>query len=272
MSAIIIPIIVVAVIGLIAGIGLSIASIVMAVPVDEKVVAVRECLPGANCGACGYSGCDGYAEALAKGEAKNGLCSPGGAQCVQDIAAALGQEAGEFKRRIAVVHCDGTCDKTEKSYDYRGIQTCAGVSLMFSGDGKCSYGCIGLGDCMRACKNDAISICNGVAVINAVKCGSCAECVAACPKGLIQIVYGDSTADVGCSNKDKGAAARKACKGACIGCMRCVKACESGAVTVSNNLAHIDFDKCTSCGKCIDVCPSKCIRMIDIKALQEQAV
>ncbi|MBR6407118.1 MAG: RnfABCDGE type electron transport complex subunit B [Clostridia bacterium] len=266
---IIIPIIIVAAIGLIAGVGLSIASIVMAVPVDEKVTEIRGCLPGANCGACGYSGCDGYAAALASGEAANGLCSPGGAKCAADVAAVLGEEVGEFKRRAAVVHCDGTCDKTEKLYDYRGIQTCAGVSLMFGGDGKCSYGCIGLGDCVKACQYGAISICNGVAVINTKRCAACSECVAACPKGLIRIVYGDKVADVSCSNKDKGAAAKKACKNACIGCMRCVKACESGAVTVSNNLATVDSEKCTGCGKCFEVCPSKCIRMIDLKALQE---
>lgn len=263
-----IPVIIVAVIGIIAGLMLAIASVVMAVPVDEKMAAVREVLPGANCGACGYSGCDGYAKALASGEAKNGLCAPGGAQCAKDIAAILGVEAGEMAAKTAVVRCNGTCDNTSSTFEYDGLKSCAAANMIYGGNGKCSYGCIGLGDCVSVCSNNAISICNGVAVINAKLCGSCAKCVKACPKGLIEIVSGDKTAVVECSNKDKGGETRKQCTAGCIGCMRCVKTCQHGAIKVTNFVAHIDDSKCIGCGECAEVCPSKCIHLLDIKQLQ----
>ena len=268
MSAILIPVLVVAVIGLIAGIGLSVASIIMAVPVDEKAMAVRDVLPGANCGACGYSGCDGYAKALADGTAKNGLCAPGGTACANDIAAILGVAAGEIKAKTAVVKCNGTCDKTGKAYKYDGVKSCAAINMIYSGDGKCSYGCLGLGDCIKACPNNAISICNGVAVINASSCIACGQCVSRCPKNLIEIVSGDSPAVVFCSNKDKGGQTRKQCSAGCIGCMRCEKTCTHDAIKVSNFVAYIDSDNCIGCGDCVSVCPSNCIDLLKIKQLQ----
>lgn len=153
--------------------------------------------------------------------------------------------------------------------DYAGIQTCAAASMQFGGDGACSYGCLGFGDCMRSCPYGAISLCNGIAVVNPAACKACTQCVSACPKHLITIVTAPAAAQVGCSNHDKGGETRKQCTAGCIGCMRCVKSCEFGAVTVHEFLATVDPEKCTACGKCAEVCPSQCIELLNIKQLQK---
>lgn len=248
-------VIIVVVIGLIAGLILSIASIVFAVPVDEKQEAVRACLPGANCGACGFSGCDGYAKALAAGTAENGLCSPGGADVAEEIAAVLGVAAGSVEKKVAVIQCGGHCDNVDKKMDYEGVDTCQAVSMLYAGDSACAYGCLGYGDCAAACPEDAITICNGLAVVNPDKCIGCGICAKTCPKHVITIVPAKFTQHVRCMNTDKGALTRKVCKTGCIGCMKCQKTCEYGAITVKNNNATIDYDKCQNCGKCKEVCP-----------------
>lgn len=263
MDLIILAIIIVAVIGLVAGIGLSIASIVMAVPKDEKVEALTEALPGANCGACGFSGCAGYAEALAKGEAKLGLCSPGGEECVTACGEILGQ-TGSVEKKTALVHCVGSYDVTSDKMNYDGLQSCAAATFLAGGVSSCRFGCMGMGDCERACQFDAVKICNGVAIIEPEKCKGCSACVTACPKSLISLVPYKTQAIVRCSNLDKGASVMKICKVGCIGCMKCVKICEEGAIKVTNFNAKIDPDKCIGCGKCVDVCPRKIITMLEV--------
>lgn len=259
--AVLIAVAVVAGIGLLIGLILAVASIVMAVPKDEKAEAVLELLPGANCGACGYSGCEGYAKALAKGEAKPGLCSPGGEECTDAIANLLGVD-GETVKRVAVVHCIGSCDNTTNKAQFQGVNSCLAASKVGSGITACAYGCLGMGDCVSACLSSAITVCNGVAVVDYSKCGGCGLCAEACPRKLITIEpKEDKKAVVRCSNHDKGAVAKKACKAACIGCQKCVKVCEAGAVTVTNFCAHIDAEKCTACGKCVENCPCHCITL-----------
>ena len=166
-------------------------------------------LPGANCGACGFSGCDGYAAALAHGEAKVGLCSPGGAECAEKISAYLGVDNASVEAKTALVHCLGSYDNTTDKVVYEGIQTCAAAVMVAGGIASCQYGCMGLGDCMRACQYGAISICNGVAKIDPHKCKGCSMCVAACPKHLISFVPLKSQAVLRCSNCDKGAMTNK---------------------------------------------------------------
>lgn len=261
MNTILIAVLIVAAIGLIIGLVLAVASIVMAVPKDEKAEAVLEVLPGANCGACGYSGCSGYAGALSKGEAELNLCAPGGEEVVKNISAVLGVEASAAAKKTALVRCMGTCDKTSEKMDYQGVKTCAAATQLFGGVGKCSYGCIGFGDCKTTCEYDAIEICNGVAVINKNKCKACTKCVLACPKKLITMIEVKNTAKVLCSNNDKGAIARKACTAGCIGCMKCMKICPVNAIKVENFLACIDQDSCIGCKKCTNECPSHCIIM-----------
>lgn len=257
---ILIPVVVVAVIGLIAGLGLSIASVVMAVPVNEKAEKIREVLPGANCGACGYSGCDGYAQALADGAKVLTLCAPGGASVAEEIGAVLGTSVGVMKPKSAVVRCNGTCANTSKTYDYDGIDSCAMAAQLLSGPGKCKYGCIGLGDCVDACEYGAISVQNDVAVVDKHLCKACKKCVLACPKSLIRVVdVSEPRSYVICHNKDKGAQTRKDCKVGCIGCMKCKKVCPTDAITVIDNLAKIDVIKCIKCNKCVTECPSHCI-------------
>lgn len=263
MNEILLAVIIVTAIGLIAGIGLAVASIVMAVPKDEKAEAVEAVLPGANCGACGFSGCAGYAQALAKGEAKAGLCSPGGAEAAAAVAEILGTGAVTVERKTALVHCMGTYDNTTDKMEYQGQKSCAAAAQLFGGVGSCPYGCMGLGDCAAVCEYHAITVCNGVASIDPEKCRGCSKCVTACPKHLISFVPLKAQAVVRCSNCDKGADTRKVCKTGCIGCMKCVKSCEAGAVKVENFHASVDPSLCTGCGKCAEVCPQHCISVAD---------
>lgn len=258
MNPILFAIIVVSGIGLVIGLVLAVASIVMAVPKDEKAEAVLQLLPGANCGACGYSGCEGYAKAVAHGNAKAGLCSPGGEECTNAIAKLLGVSA-ETVKTVAQVHCMGNCSNTSDKANFQGIRSCLSATKIGNGLTQCTFGCLGMGDCQSVCLHDAITICNGVAVVDESKCGGCGLCANACPRRLITIAPVKEQAVVRCSSKEKGAAAKKACKGACIGCQKCVKVCEYGAVTVTDFCAVIDPLKCTACGACVENCPSGCI-------------
>lgn len=259
-------VVIVSVIGIIIGIGLSVASSFFSVPKDEMEEKVRECLPGANCGACGFSGCDGYAAAIAKGETENiSLCSPGGNDVANAIAEITGKKAEDVLPVAAVVRCNGTCEKSEIKINYQGINTCKAAGMMFGGQKSCIYGCLGYGDCMKACDNNAISICDGVARIDVSKCIACGKCLKACPKGLIDLLpKSKPQAVVMCRNTEKGAVAMKACKVSCIGCGKCQKTCENGAITVENFVAKVDSSKCNGCGNCKDACPKKCIEIINL--------
>ena len=251
---------VLAAIAVICAILLTVATMFFSVKEDEKALAIRDCLPGANCGACGYSGCDGYAKALAEGktEATN-LCVPGGDKTSKEIAAILGVEAEDVVEKVAYVACNGTCDAVSRKYDYRGQKTCHAANLSYNGDKFCTFACLGYGDCMRVCPRDAISIDNGIAHIDPKKCIGCGMCARECPNGIIKLVNDTTRVVVECSNHDKGANTRKYCKNGCIGCMKCEKNCPSGAIKVIDNLATIDYSLCTNCGICATVCPVHCI-------------
>lgn len=260
MNTILIAVIIVGAIGLIAGVGLAVASDVFAVPKDEKAEAITEMLPGANCGACGYSGCAGYAAAISKGDAKNGLCIPGGNDTAKAVAEYLGEDAADVAAVSAVVHCVGNYDNTSDRIEYSGVHSCAAAMQLFGGVASCAFGCVGLGDCASVCDYGAIDVCNGVARVNRTLCRGCGKCVNACPKGIISMAPAD-VVFVACSSRVKGNETRKVCKAGCLGCMKCVKACEHGAVTVTDFCASIDPDKCTRCGKCESVCPAKIIKV-----------
>ena len=263
MTDILIAVSVVAAVGLFCGILIAVASKVMAVKEDETVNKLRECLPGANCGACGYTGCDGYAKAMAEGE-KTNLCIPGASVTAQKLAAVLGVESENVVEMVAVVGCNGHCEATGNKQKYMGMNSCAAAALLYGGTGKCTHGCLGYGDCVSVCPNDAVCIRDGVARISPNHCVGCGMCAAACPKHLISLVPDVRRTIVLCHNHDKGAVARKKCTNACIGCKKCEKNCENDAIHVINELAVIDFEKCVDCGKCSEVCPVGCIHVLDL--------
>ena len=245
MQMILMAVVLVTVIGLIGAVILVVASIVMYVPVDERVEQITGVLAGANCGACGCAGCADYAKSIV--EEGNGInkCIPGGAKTAAAIAEIMG-----------VVACSGTCEKTSKRYTFEGISSCQAVKGLYGGDGACAYGCLGYGDCTRACAFDAIHIENGIAKVDREKCTGCGACAAVCPNHVIEVVPEHKRKPVVlCQNKDKGAQTRKACTAGCIGCMKCAKACPREAITVENNVAYIDQEKCVGCQLCVKECP-----------------
>lgn len=259
MNAILFPVAIVGGVGLLASVLLVIAAKVMAVPPDALFDAVRAELPGANCGACGYAGCDDYAKACAHSGAKTNLCIVGGDACAHGISAALGVAFEDVEEQYAIVRCSGNCYATDSVMDYQGKQTCAACNVFYQGKGSCSHGCLGYGDCLAACQYGAISIVDGIAVVDKAICVGCGMCAKTCPNQLINVIPAVSTVFVGCSSHDKGAFTRKVCKNGCIGCKKCEKVCESGAVIVTNNLAAIDPKKCINCGKCVENCPTGAI-------------
>ncbi len=261
-ATIMLPTGIVSAIGLVCGLGLAVASKLFAVKEDERIELIREVLPGANCGACGCAGCDDYARAVCEGTAEPNKCIPGGAATLEGINRILGTDAQAGQRMLAIVACTGRKSITGKRYEYKGLPTCSAANLLHAGGGKCQYGCIGFGDCVRGCPFDAIHLEEGVAVVDRSVCTGCGVCVDTCPKALISLIEDNDSAFVTCSNKSKGAVAMKVCEESCIGCMRCVKACDSDAITVKDNLAFIDTVKCTNCGACIAVCPRKTISYI----------
>lgn len=258
-------------IGLIAALVLFITAKFFTVKEDPRIAQVNELLPGANCGGCGFPGCSGMAVACVKAADEGSLgdlkCPAGGNECMQKIAALLGVEAKEQATKVAVVRCNGTCENRPHVIKYDGAMNCRIAHSTCQGETLCQYGCLGCGDCVNACSFGAIKINNetGLPEVDYDKCGGCGSCAKSCPRNIIEIrlVDKDKTGMVvECVNNDKGAAAKKACSSACIGCSKCVQVCGSDAITVENNLAYIDAEKCTLCRACEEACPSASIRMI----------
>ncbi len=259
MEIILITTAVITVIGILVGAGLVLTGKKFHVEVDEREVAVREALPGNNCGACGYAGCDAMAAAIVRGEAPAGGCPVGGQACADQIAAIMGTSGEAVERKIAFVKCKGTCDVTKNQGNYVGVMDCRSVVLNGISITDCSYGCLGLGSCAAVCPQNAIRIENGVAAVNRKKCVGCGLCVKACPRGLIELVPEHNRVMVQCSNKDRGPLVKQVCSAGCIGCTLCTRQCEFDAITVENNLAHVNYANCTQCGKCAEKCPAKVI-------------
>ena len=232
---------------------------------DPRIDEVDEALPGANCGGCGFAGCRAFAEACVKATDLGDLnCPVGGNEVMNDVASLLGLEAVKKDPRVAYIRCNGTCDHRPKTSSFDGATTCAIASSVYSGESDCQYGCLGYGDCYDVCDFGAIDLREGMGVplILDDNCVACGACVDACPKDLIEMrkkMPKNRRVVVSCRNQDKGGVARKACKVACIGCGKCVKECKFDAITIENNLAFIDSDKCKLCRKCAPVCPTNAI-------------
>lgn len=258
----VLPVLIFAAIGGISGVLLTVGSKLFFVKTDETVAQIIEALPGANCGACGFSGCEGYANAAAKGEAPTNRCKPGGATAAEKIAKILGSEVLETVKEAAFVRCNGCEGAVEDRFEFDGTPSCAAAERFYNGKKMCRTGCDGYGDCAAVCDNDAISIVNGVAVVDQSKCGACGKCVAVCPNHLIVIRPAELPYDVRCSSKDSGKDTRAICKNGCLGCHLCEKKCPSGAITVKDNHAVIAYEHCAGCGICAEVCPVKCITLI----------
>lgn len=260
---------VVVAVGLLFGILLALFIHLFGIEEDEKAKEIRAVLPGINCGACGFKGCNDYAEALSKGEAKPNLCIPGAEATAKELGTILGIEVEEPKDMIAFVHCNGVCSAAAEKAAYEGIATCKARAMVFGGPKACSYGCLGCGDCANVCVSHAIRVEKGVAVVDTSLCVGCGMCAKECPKQIISMIPQEAAVAVYCNSRDKGADARKACKNACIGCKKCEKVCPSQAISVINNCAVVDYSKCTGCGACADSCPAGCLKKTSFPDLHE---
>ncbi|MDO9464109.1 MAG: RnfABCDGE type electron transport complex subunit B [bacterium] len=233
--------------GLVFGLVLGYASRKFAVKIDPKIEEIFKALPGANCGACGFTGCMGFAKAVADGKVSPDRC------VLMDK-----KETELISKTFPVLLCQRTANQQRK-FLYIGIQTCKAAMLLSGGNNSCGYGCLGFGDCAKICPFGAISFKQGIPVFDKDLCKMCEKCIEVCPKNIIKLVPKNQEVFVACSNRDKGKDARAVCKTACIGCGVCIKACPADAITLENNLAVIDPKKCTNCGECIKKCPTKAI-------------
>lgn len=247
-------------VGLVFGVLLALFVYWFGIEEDEKTKKIRAALPGINCGSCGFKGCSDYADALAKGLAKPNLCGPGAEAVAKELGEILGVEVEEPKDVIAFVHCNGDCTASSDKAIYEGIASCKARAMIYGGPRACTYGCLGCGDCAKVCVSHAICVTDGIARVNTSLCVGCGLCAKECPQKIISMIPQEAATVVYCSNKDKGAVARKACENACIGCKKCEKTCPSQAISVVNNCAVIDYDKCTGCGLCAQSCPAGCLK------------
>ncbi len=227
---------------------------------DERVGKVRDSLPGANCGGCGYPGCDALASAIVEGAAPVSACPVGGAEVTKKVAAIMGVEAEESAPKCAFVRCAGTCQHAKDLFEYVGPQGCTmAQNVPNNGPKGCTFGCLGMGDCVKVCQFGALSIVDGIAHVDPNKCVACGKCAEACPRGVIAILPADASPVVRCNSKEKGPEVKKVCDVGCIGCGLCKRNCPQEAIEVTDNLAVIDPEKCIHCGACIEKCPVKAI-------------
>lgn len=247
------------VVGIIVGLILSFAAKKFHIKSDPRKEKILSVLPGANCGACGYVGCEMYAENIVTNNVDISLCRPGGNEVVEKIAKIVGKEVKEIDRKVAQVLCNGG-ERCKDDFVYTGIKKCSYAQKSFSGQKKCKYGCFGFGDCVEVCPFDAIYINKyGVAEVDILKCTGCGLCVSACPQKIIKLVGCEYKVHIKCSSKDKGAFVRQICSVGCIGCGLCVKVCPVKDIILDSNLAVMKYDKCDNCKLCITKCPTKCI-------------
>ena len=231
------------------------------VDVDSRVLAILDALPGANCGGCGYVGCGEYAEAVALEHEAVNKCTVGGPNCAAAVAGIMGVEVGDTLPFRPVVHCGAHYEDRLGRNEYRGEMRCSAANLVTDVQG-CTYGCLGFGDCTRACEFDAIHVVDGLATVDYEKCVGCGACAKICPRNIITMTpfKSERILAVACANKDKGKDVMSVCKVGCIGCGACART--SKLFTMENNLSTIDyeaFDPNTCTQDILDAC-EKCKR------------
>jgi Na+-translocating ferredoxin:NAD+ oxidoreductase RNF subunit RnfB len=248
-------------VGTVFGVGLAIAAKRFAVKIDPRVEQVKEHLAHAHCGACGYAGCEQYAEAVVKNpEVPPNLCIPAGARGAEAVALITGKKADFKERDLSRVFCQGGLSNSSKRSIYEGVKDCRAAVLAGGGDKSCAYGCLGYGTCVKVCPFDAIHMGdNGLPVVDEVKCTGCRKCESACPKKVIEVLPASKAVIVACHSRDKGVDTRKHCQVGCIACGICVKTCPYEAVSIEKNLSRIDINRCRVCGLCTTKCPTKAI-------------
>lgn len=258
----IIPAIIFAIIGLVLGGMLAIAAKFFAVDSDPRIEEICGCLPGANCGGCGFAGCSACAAAIVSGQAPITACPGVPADSLKKMCAIMGIEAVEKEEMCAVVRCQGNMENAIYKYFFDGSKTCADIAALKGGDKMCSYACLGYGDCQNACEFGAITMENGIAKIDRNVCTGCGVCAKTCPRSVIELMPKTAKVQVLCKSKDKGAIMKANCSVGCIGCKICEKACPTQAISVTDNFATVDVQKCTGCGACVEKCPKKIIHLL----------
>lgn len=263
MNQILIPIYIIGGMGIIFGALLGFASKIFAVKTDERVPKIVDVLPGANCGGCGFAGCSAYANALVKGGVRTNMCPVGGEAAAEKIAEILGVESEQqSEKMVARVLCNGSPDKAVQKYVFDGPADCHSAARLGGGEKMCPHGCLGFGSCVAVCKFDAISVQNGVAVVDIEKCVACEACAKECPKNIIKILPVKSEYTITCRSVEKGKITRRDCAVGCIGCGICAKNCPQEAIVVKDNVAVIDPSKCVNCGICEAKCPQHAINKV----------
>ncbi len=265
MSYIIVSVLALGIIALIASSVLYVCSRKFAVKVDPRVGQINELLPKANCGGCGFAGCDDFAKAVAEGRAEPNGCTAGGPSCAKAIGEVLGVTV-EAQAKVSILACHGTKECAKDRGTYNGLKSCAAAKISINGTKMCSFGCIGFGDCVKSCTFDAIKMGdNGLPVIDYKKCTGCSKCVSVCPNKLLNLIPAESKGAFAlCSNRstDKPSIIKK-CKSGCIKCGKCERSCTFGALKLVNGVPVIDYTKCTSCGECVTGCPTKVLVLLE---------
>ena len=247
--------------GLLFGALLGVADKVFSVEKDPRIDQIIDVLPGANCGACGYPGCSGLAEAIASGAAPVDGCPVGKKRVADLIADIMGVSCeSDCEPKYARVLCLGSKDKAIEVFKYEGIRDCRAAELSGGGAKGCTYGCLGLGTCVEACPFGAMYMGDdGLPKVDDELCTGCGKCVAACPRGIIELRTKNESVNVMCKSHARGPEVKQVCSIGCIGCGICVRNCPEKCITMEDNLARIDNSRCTRCGVCVEKCPVKCI-------------
>jgi len=267
MNTMLTPTAVLAAVGLVSGFGLAVAAKVFAVETDPRQEKINDCLPGANCGGCGYAGCADFSAALVAGKVSPSDCPVCDEATRQILGGLRGVEVGESVRHVALIMCQGGESIAHLDGRYNGHASCASADLVGGGEKLCNHGCLGLADCQDVCAFGAIEMIEeGIARVIPARCTACGKCLTACPKNLIKLVPATAEIHVLCNNMDKGAAARKACGVSCIGCKKCQKSFEDDPrITIANYLASIDYKNPPTDKSVIETCPTGAltVRLLD---------